>query len=70
MERKNNVDAQSFFDFYESKGWKVGTVKMKDWRACVRTWEGRQRSESVQQKTIRALWGNESTIPDEVLNMM
>ena len=23
-ERKNEVDAQAFFDFYESKGWKVG----------------------------------------------
>ena len=41
-ERKNEVNARSFFDFYESKGWKVGTTKMKDWRACVRTWEQRQ----------------------------
>ena len=69
-ERKNNIDAQSFFDFYESKGWKVGTAKMKDWRACVRTWEGRQKCESVQQKTTKALWGNESDIPDEIMNMM
>lgn len=69
-ERKNNIDAQSFFDFYESKGWKVGTAKMKDWRACVRTWEGRQKCESVQQKATRALWGNESIIPDEIMNMM
>lgn len=38
-ERKNNVDAQNFVDFYESKGWMVGKNKMKDWRACVRTWE-------------------------------
>lgn len=41
-ERKNEVNARSFFDFYESKGWKVGTAKMKDWKACVRTWEQRQ----------------------------
>ena len=33
-ERKNGIDPQQFFDFYESKGWKVGAVKMKDWRAC------------------------------------
>lgn len=41
-ERNNNVDAQRFFDFYESKGWKVGNQPMKDWRACVRTWEKRE----------------------------
>ena len=38
-ERNNKVDPQRFFDFYESKGWKVGKEPMKDWKACVRTWE-------------------------------
>lgn len=38
-ERKNKVDAEKFWDFYESKGWKVGKEPMKDWRASVRTWE-------------------------------
>ena len=38
-ERKNNVDAQLFIDFYESNGWKVGKNAMKDWKACIRTWE-------------------------------
>lgn len=41
-ERGNNVDPQAFYDFYESKGWKVGNQPMKDWRAAVRTWEWRQ----------------------------
>ena len=40
-ERNNNVDPQRFYDFYESKGWRVGNQPMKDWKACVRTWEGR-----------------------------
>ena len=38
-ERGNNVDAERFVDFYESKGWMVGKNKMKSWKACVRTWE-------------------------------
>ncbi len=42
QERGNNVDPQAFYDFYESKGWKVGNQPMKDWRAAVRTWERRQ----------------------------
>ncbi len=41
-ERQNGIDPQQFFDFYESKGWKVGREPMKDWRACVRTWEKRE----------------------------
>ena len=65
-ERKNTIDAQAFFDFYESKGWKVGAVKMRDWRACVRTWEQRRKSE---QKQAGALWGNESEIPDEITDL-
>ena len=38
-ERGNKIDAQTFYDFYSSKGWMVGKSKMKDWKACVRTWE-------------------------------
>lgn len=41
-ERSNQVDAQTFVDFYECKGWFVGKNKMKDWRAAVRTWERRR----------------------------
>ena len=42
IERNNNIDAETFFDFYESKDWKIGKNKMKSWKACVRTWEKRQ----------------------------
>lgn len=38
-ERSNQVDAQRFVDYYESNGWMVGKNRMRDWRACVRTWE-------------------------------
>lgn len=38
-ERKNKVDAETFVDFYTSKNWYVGKSKMKDWKACIRTWE-------------------------------
>lgn len=44
-ERNNGVDAQRFIDFYESKGWMVGKNKMKDWKACVRTWEKKNNQE-------------------------
>lgn len=38
-ERNNNVNAEQFYDYYESNGWKVGKNSMKDWKAAVRTWE-------------------------------
>lgn len=42
-ERGNSIDPQTFIDFYSSKGWKVGNQPMKDWKACIRTWEQRDR---------------------------
>ena len=38
-ERNNGIDADEFFNFYESKGWVIGKSPMKDWKACIRTWE-------------------------------
>ena len=39
LERNNIVNAEKFFNYYEANGWKVGKNPMKDWKACVRTWE-------------------------------
>jgi len=54
-QRNNSVDAETFIDFYQAKGWMVGKNKMKDWKACVRTWETnrKQRSKPKQQGTIK-----------------
>ncbi len=41
QERKSRVDPEQFVDFYSAKGWMVGRNPMKDWKACVRTWEKR-----------------------------
>ena len=41
LERKNNIDAEAFIAFYESKGWMVGSNKMKNWKQSVITWEKR-----------------------------
>ena len=38
-ERGNKVDASSFIDHYAANGWMRGKSKVKDWKACVRTWE-------------------------------
>ena len=48
--RQNNIDAEAFIDFYESKNWKIGRNKMKDWKACVRTWERRESKKTTMGK--------------------
>ena len=52
-ERKNNVDPELFIDFYESKGWKVGKDSMKDWKACVRTWEKSQKKKILSWQELK-----------------
>ena len=41
LERGNGIDPQHFVDFYAARGWKYGNTAIKDWRACIRTWEQR-----------------------------
>ena len=48
LERKNGINANAFYDFYESKDWMVGKNKMKDWKACVRTWEQRDSKNKIE----------------------
>lgn len=43
--------ADRFYNFYESKGWKVGKEKMKDWKAAIRGWLSRdniKKKETVE----------------------
>ena len=46
LERKNNIDAENFVDFYSASNWMRGKNKVKDWKACVRTWEKNRRDTS------------------------
>lgn len=46
MERNNGIDAQAFVDHYAANGWKRGNTKIADWKACVRTWEGRRKEQT------------------------
>ena len=52
IERENSVDAAHFLDYYAANGWVQGKGKpIKDWKACVRTWErqsyGEEQSAAV-----------------------
>lgn len=49
IERKNNINPVTFLNHYRSTGWKRGNTKIKDWKACVITWEQR---DSTEKKVI------------------
>ena len=50
LERNNNIDAQAFIDFYESKNFMIGRNKMKCWKSAVRTWERREYKKPTMSK--------------------
>ena len=57
LERKNGINANAFYDFYESKNWMIGKNKMKDFKACIRTWEQRNKKEKQSSKDFdRPAW--------------
>ena len=44
IEKGYRFDAEAFFSFYESNGWKVGKNPMKSWKDACTTWEKRESS--------------------------
>ena len=49
-ERNNNIDAEAFISFYESKDWMIGKHKMKAWKQAIITWEKRQYNKPTMSK--------------------
>ena len=52
LERNNNIDAEAFIAYYESKGWMVGSGKMKKWKAAIVTWEKKNYNEPKTMSKI------------------
>jgi len=51
-ERKNAVNPKNFIDHYETTGWMRGKNKIKDWKACVRTWEKTEEQQDYGSKAL------------------
>ena len=60
-EKKYTVNAQQFFNFYESNGWKIGRNAMKSWQAAVQNWNARDKANN---KATGTMWANNSTDAD------
>ena len=61
-EKKIKIDAQQFFNYYESNGWKIGgRAQMKNWQAAGQNWSIRDKTAG---KAAGTMWGNNSTDAD------
>lgn len=54
------LDAEKFYDYYESNGWVVGKTKMKSWKATVRNWVRRDK-ENQQNKQVYGQSNNQAS---------
>jgi hypothetical protein len=54
LERKNGIDPQAFIDYYSSQSWKKSNgQKLTDWKAAVRTWEAKRKSQAGPGHPVR-----------------
>lgn len=61
LETKSKVDPIAFFNFYEANGWVQGKNKpIKNWKACVATWERNNINKSEAQPKVTRGQGNET----------
>ena len=71
LEEKLSVDVDYLYDYYSSKGWKIGSSSMKDWKAAVRNWARRDKkttatpSSPAPAKTVVAQQYTQRSYGDE-----
>ena len=63
--RGSGIDPEAFVDYYQANGWIQGKGKpIKDWQACVRTWEKREKERfpTKEQAEQKEDWGLKDVI--------
>lgn len=57
IDRKNNIDPEKFYDYYDSNNWVDGKgCKVKSWKQRVISWEGRDNSKNKKTETDRGYY--------------
>lgn len=54
-ERNNGISGDEFYDFYNSKGWKIGNSSMKDWKSAIRTWERNRKNNGYGSSGVKPI---------------
>lgn len=71
-EYETDIDGYTdrFYNFYESKGWKVGKEKMKDWKAAIRGWLSRDNIGKTDKKeTVEVETNDDESVWEELKNL-
>lgn len=58
------IDADRFWNYYQSNGWMVGRNKMKDWKAAVRNWSAKENGNGTGTKPKAKSFDNFDARPD------
>lgn len=53
LERKNNLDAEAFVAYYDTRGWMLKTGKMNNWHSAIVTWEKNGFSNGAKKEPVR-----------------
>lgn len=54
-------EAETIFNFYNSKGWMVGKNKMTSWRSAVSGWHSRDKNRASPKRSFTAMTGRDNT---------
>ena len=58
--RGNNIDGRFFYDKMEARGWVFKDGRpVKDWKACIRTWERYEKQSAANQTMVNRPAGDE-----------
>lgn len=58
------IDADRFWNYYESNGWMVGRNKMKDWKAAARNWAAKENGTGTGTKPKAKSFDNFEARPE------
>ena len=53
-EKGYKFDAEEFWNFYESKGWRIGSHVMKSWTSACVTWQKKREREASAPRQYRS----------------
>lgn len=65
-EKKYNIDAERFFNYYESKGWMVGKTKMTKWKSALANWVKTEKEKGYNHQPIQIPQPTQEEEEDEV----
>ena len=72
-----NVDAETFYNHYESNGWKVNNAPMKKWQSALSNWSTREnkvnpivkeQTPEQQQEATDAIWKKQGFESEKAMN--